>query len=377
MAKTVSKKSSSASKSKTTVDKKQATKKIVAATKKTKSVTPKKSVTKKSVKAKSNTLKLTKSVLPKHEIKEPEPINTEPDYGSMIFEVMSNEVGFLKLPDNTFLVKATKGVKVRRKDELNFELFGKNEDGTDFSTIFECLSKEESEQLISELTNFSNIGEVSTIKTETNTTENMNGISTEEGENQIHTHEDTQEEYKPRDLSEFNGVPLKVEDMTEIINTMKVNNHNNSVSVPTPAPVQNAPLMVNPINPHTQNFASNTPAVFQHNAVNAVVPSQNPFANESNNPHMTNPVINVSSGEQKFNELKLYAKSIEDNINSTFQVRVQGGLPKSELMNVLNSCSKDFTYDVKNDGKGLFLTVTQGEYQLRVPENPMEYLKVV
>lgn len=370
MAKTVSKKSSSVSKSKTTVDKKQAAKKSVAATKKTKSVTPKKSVTKKSVKAKSNTLKLTKSVLPKHEVK-------EPDYGSMIFEVIANEVGFIKLPDNTFLINAIKGVKVRRKDELNFELFGKNADGTDFSTIFECVNKEESEQLISELTNFSNSGEVSVIKTENNTTENMNGISTEEGENQIHTHEDTQEESKPRDLSEFNGVPLKVEDMTEIINIMKVNNHNNGVSVPTPAPVQNAPLMVNPINPHTQNFASNTPAVFQHNAVNAVVPSQNPFANESNNPHMTNSVINVSSSEQKLNELKLYAKSIEDNINSTFQVRVQGGLPKSELMNVLNSCSKDFTYDVKNDGKGLFLTVTQGEYQLRVPENPMEYLKVV
>jgi hypothetical protein len=214
--------------------------------------------------------------------------------------------------------------------------------------------------------------------------------------------EDTQNHVQAN-LSDYSGVPLKTEDMTTIINALKVselkNNpnsgfHNQMVANPI-APNVASPINFNPINNDMANAMTVQPPVVNqapqlHQGIGAVMPSQNPQLTHDPNYHIhanSNQSINaqgqfigniptVSTNEMIQDELRKYANSIEDTLNDTFQVRVQGGLSTQEFTTMLRGCSQEYSYDVTFDGKGNYLIVTKGEFKMRVPEDTMEYLKV-
>lgn len=79
---------------------------------------------------------------------------------------------------------------------------------------------------------------------------------------------------------------------------------------------------------------------------------------------------------QSLENMNEYGKSIMDNINGSFQARMWGGLPFNEAQALLNISSKDYTYELVNDGKGVFLKMKKENIEIRVPKNVNEYLKV-
>jgi len=385
MAKTKTKKTSTTNKKKEVDKKKKAPKKATLSNKKGKSATSKKSVVKKSTEKRVKSVKNKQPLAaPQNESDNPikltevelnqETKKIEPDYNNSTFKVEVAELGFLKLEDGSFGVKLTKDVQVKRKDELNFELSGKQPDGTPFVTIFDCVDKNEADAFMNELIDFYKKGDVSIEGVESNTTEKSEVIN-ENGQNQEPQISDI------KDLSEYKDVPLKVEDMNSIIDQMKAKEHNNQ---------QNANANVNPIqfnhvvDQNTEGIKIQPPISNTHTPdhnFNPTIPSQNPQLYPDNNYNLHNNsgshnVVNMMTDEQILNDMRKYAKSIEDTLNETFQVRIQGGLPQSDFMNMVNGCSKEYTYDLKNDGKGYFLNVNKGKYQIRVPENSTEYLKI-
>lgn len=423
MAKSILKKPTTSNKTKDAVKKAENTKKDIIGNKKTKSATVKKSVIKKEeltkkvssknqLSAKKNkvtegskdkrqkkvivapnsklalkkTIKLTKANIPKKPI-EVKPV--EINYDEVTFQVAAPEVSLLKLEDGSYCVKLTTGVNIKKTSAIHYEFRGKQADGTPFGTIFDCTDETESDDFMNELINFSKSGELIILdenQTETNMSEN-----TEQVENNT-------PEIKQNDLSEYNGVPLKAEDMNVIINTMKINennNQNNSIVNPHNTFVpqqpqqtqQNTPLVneavnniitSNPAATNIQPSISNT-QIPDHNS-NPTIPSQNPQlypdANYQNPSTNNQSIVTTMTDEQALNQMRIYTKSIEDTLNETFQVRIQGGLTHDDFKIMLNSCSQAYNYEIKHDGIGFCLIVTQGKYSVRVPENTTEYLKV-
>lgn len=430
MAKTLKKKTNSSKGNKVVSKKSAPSKKSQSSNKKTKSATSKKSVSKNSVsKEKSSPKKRDSAPIPpvRSETRENQIIRTdnpqnnveaeknpivlteaklpeetkkmEINYNDANFEVAAAEVGFLKLPDGNFGVKLTAGIKVKRRDELNFEFSGKQADGTPFGTIFDCVDKNEADAFMNELIAFSKSGEIKL--SDSSNTENVQpAINTQPTQNtqtteQVFEHGQNQvSEVNPTVLESYKGVPLKTEDMNKIIDTMKINEQNNQNN----SQMNVNPIVNNPIQPtnnppvdksvFTQNPAINIQPPISNTHTpdanfNSSIPSQNPnliydpnnpnqFHNQHNNP---NPAV-MMNDEQVLSGMRAYANSIEDTLNQTFQVRMHGKLPESDFREMLKGCVQTYAYDIKNDGNGLFLTITKDKYQLRVPENPMEYLKI-
>lgn len=397
MAKQKTKKASAQSKKKQVVTKKASAKKSNIVNKKRKSATPKKSVSKKSPEKPQKVAVSTPSenTTAKPEVSNDNPIKltevnlgqetkkNEVNYNEATFVVAAPEVGFLKLEDTSFAVKLTAGVNIKRKDDLNFEFSGKQADGTPFGTIFDCVDVNEAELFMKELIEYSKTGELVIQGLDSPKDNQSSNTETvyEHGQNQV-------SEVKPKDLSEYKDVPLKVEDMNTIIDQMKMNeqnNQNNAVNQVNQNPVVQNPVVQNPINNFMPNNGINVQPPISNTHTpdpnfNPTIPSQNPQLYPDNNYNLHNntggSVVTMITDEQILNDMRKYAKSIEDTLNETFQVRIQGGLPQSDFMNMVNGCSKEYTYDLKNDGKGYFLNVNKGKYQIRVPENPTEYLKI-
>jgi hypothetical protein len=74
--------------------------------------------------------------------------------------------------------------------------------------------------------------------------------------------------------------------------------------------------------------------------------------------------------------MKSYGKSIEETLNKTFQVMMQGYLNMSDFKNMLNSCSKEYNYEIKNYDNKYYLILSKGNIEVRIPENENEYLKI-
>lgn len=319
----------------------------------------------------------------------------EVDYNEATFQVKDAELSFLKQSDESFLIKLITGVNIKRRDELNFEFRGFQADGTDFGTIFTCIDSNEAIQFMSELINCTNEGKIVIIGhegTQSETTTQDSNIQVEDIQNPTQVNQ-----------IDYSGVPIKTEDMTTIINALKTselkNNpnsgfHNQMVANPIP-PNTASPISFNPINNNMANAMTVQPPIVNqapqlHQGIGAIVPSQNPQLTHDSNYHIhanSNPSINangqfieniptVNTNEMIQDELRKYANSIEDTLNDTFQVRVQGGLSTHEFTKILTGCSQAYSYDVAFDGKGNYLIVAKGDFKMRVPEEPTEYLKV-
>ena len=71
-----------------------------------------------------------------------------------------------------------------------------------------------------------------------------------------------------------------------------------------------------------------------------------------------------------------YGNSILSCIRESFQVRIQGGLPIADLHGTLARSSKEFTYEVKSDGNGKFVVMTDAQGNTnRIPSQG--YLPVI
>lgn len=366
--------------------------------KKTKSATSEKSVKKKNSSTKKEVKKVSdkKEVKPTVETTSPEqkgvvhensditktetpvqqtvqsPIESNNQQAETIFKVITPEIGFLKSPEGNFGVRLIAGVTIKRRDALNFEFRGTQTDGTPFGTIFDCVDEVEADTFMREVLEAVKTGQ---IVVESGQVSNTEPPKTEQPVTEQKVTDPLQSDTQPKD---YKGVPLKTEDMDSLVNEMKKNeqnNHNNANINTTQNPVANV-----------TNFAANQtpnqniniqPPISNTNTpdpnFNPTIPSQNPMLTPN-----INPVVNINSmsDEQLLKNMRAYANSIEDTINNTFQVRVQGGLSMADFNSVLKQMSSDYTYDLKNDGKGHFLNVNKGGYQLRVPENPDSYLKI-
>lgn len=330
MAKPVTKKTDKSKPNKGSDEKLIASKKTKNGNKKEISATNEKSVNKKSATIKKNPIKITEAKLPVTE-------NKEPNYNESKFKIVADELWFLKQVDDSFRVKLMKDATVSKRDDLNFELRGVLADGTDVGTILDCSDYEEANQFMNEIINYVKTGEMIIDSGENNsTTEITNSNSDNNPSESINN--------KPL-LEEFKDIPLMADDMDVLINELKQNEQPNNI-VP------------NNVNTHNfNNTNTNDSPLFTQNMMN-----QN--------------ITFKMSNEQILSEMRKYGNSIEHNINETFQVRIQGGLPKQEFLKVIDGCSKEYSYDLKNDGKGYFLNINQGELQLRVPEDINQYLKI-
>ena len=360
MAKTTIKKSTKTNISKASEKKSPAKKETTKGNTKTKLVTPKKSVTKKLVSVDESTkkkspkpsIKLTKSELP--EVITPQ----EPNYDECKFTVVSPELGFIKLEGEIpFAVKLQAGVNIVKKDAMRYEFRAKDHNGNDIGTIFDCIDQEESDQFMKELIEFTKSGDVTfaPISKNEGEVEASNEVKPEtESISVVEEFESiTPVSAETKNLDEFKDKAIKAEDMNSLIESMKAN----GVTAP-PAPIQNnMPVANNPSDPAVLNQNGNTINPVNYNA--AVPPS-----------------IHTFSKEKKFDELVKYGKSIQETVDSTFQARMQGGLPMSDFMATINQCSKNYNYKVENDGNGYYLIITFEEFQVRVPENEGEFLKV-
>ncbi len=81
---------------------------------------------------------------------------------------------------------------------------------------------------------------------------------------------------------------------------------------------------------------------------------------------------------QQSAELQAYANSVGDHINNSWKVSAWGGLPLDEARDFINNqCSKDYTYDFRKDDLGHFLIIRKGSVEVRVPKIETEYLKII
>lgn len=384
MAKTTSKKTSVSSSNKAVENKKPNANEVSNGNKKTKSATSSKSVSKKDqlegkkqpVKSDSkkesskkirkvpkgeNPIVLTEAVIPTTPVVE-EPIATpvkEIDYNTVTF-VLSDEVSFFKPIDNALWLKLAIGVTVRKVDDLTFELKGKLPDGNTFGTMLPCNSTDESTAFMNQLVNYVSQNKISILGEETTVSNNVDS-------------QESKKEVNPADS--YSGVPLKTENMDVLINSMKQNEQNdapkeqpsNNVHKMSFNPIMNnmsKAAIVEPPLPNNENFHS----------MNAIIPSQNPQLGYEASTNQNN--SSQKTEQDEFNAMMLYGKSIEHNLNETFQARIQGGLPISEFKASLNNCLKEYSYDVKTENNKHFLIISKGDVQIRIPENPEEFLKV-
>lgn len=300
------------------------------------------------------------------------PVEKNIPQGEVVFRVNVPEIGFLKSAEGSFGVKLIAGVTIKRRDALNFEFRGVNADNTPFGTIFDCIDKTEADTFMREVLEAVKTGQIVVESGQVSSTEQQ---KTEQPVTEQKVADPLQSDTQPKD---YKGVPLKTEDMDELVNKMKQNEQggqNNANVGVTNNPVTNVNNPV--VNPNPNPTINVQPPISNTHTpdpnFNPTIPSQNPMLTP--NP---NPVVNVNSmsDEQLLANMRAYANSIEDTVNNTFQVRIQGGLAMADFNTILKQMSGEYTYDLKNDGKGHFLNVNKGGYQLRVPENPDSYLKI-
>jgi len=88
------------------------------------------------------------------------------------------------------------------------------------------------------------------------------------------------------------------------------------------------------------------------------------------------PQIHVAPVANYKVEILQYAKTLEADIMGGFQMRMKGAIEHGELKRTLDSCSKAYTYDIKNDGKGQYILITRDEYIARVPEDKNKFIVI-
>lgn len=257
------------------------------------------------------------------------------DYTTKTFRIASETIGFLKITEDQYGVRLSKGVTIKKYGELNYELRGKNPDGSDFGTIFDCVDKAESDKFFSELIGYLKTGDVEIVE------------------------EEIQEKDKPsEDSKHYNGIPIETKKMNDLIGILN-DGHGKTDNIP----VESNQTPVQSIQPPISE--THTPS----NTLNPTIPSQNPqlYYNEIQNKQEDNASNILSSMES-------YGNTILETINQSFQVRIQGTMSLNDFKTLINGCSKEFNYDVRHDGCGYFLEITKNEQKVRIPNN--EYLKI-
>lgn len=75
-------------------------------------------------------------------------------------------------------------------------------------------------------------------------------------------------------------------------------------------------------------------------------------------------------------EMKYSAAFIEKAIMSTTVVRLGRKIPTQSIEDMLKKEDKRFSYELRNDGAGYFITVSSVGNKVRIPENEAEFLPV-
>lgn len=102
--------------------------------------------------------------------------------------------------------------------------------------------------------------------------------------------------------------------------------------------------------------------------------------NNKNGPSQLGGGIKSNNGPKVSGEdqLRAYATSIYNAIMGSFQVRLQGGMPVSQIQKeILNKSVKQYSYKLQESFPGSaqwFIEISYGEITLRIPENPQHYL---
>ena len=234
----------------------------------------------------------------------------------------------------------TEGTKIQRRSEENYHVFGQVQQGAPFDITFECLDREEADFLWGQLMDYEKTPEKyikEVPKTEqppvaeqpvTEQQPNIQPVTNvdEAIKNQIDT-KSAEPEKKPEDYS---GIPLNTVNMDELINSMPD---------------------VKPQNPS--------------------VPNANPIqqlATATNISHLIN--------NQNTAQMEAYGQSIADHINTSFQANIWGAMPLDAAKLFISSCSVEYKYEFKNDGKGYYMELTKDTTTVRIPKKADEYLKI-
>jgi len=244
------------------------------------------------------------------------------------------------------------GTNISRRNDTIFDIYGKSEHGAEFRTEFECIDKEEGDFLVTQLNDC-----------EKNSAPFMKGTPTETATTTQQPPQQ-QTENKTPDLTKSYALDAQGNiDMTKLSAQEIMSIQNGNMPPAAKKDLTGVPLtsvnideMINnlPPKPENQNIMSG----------NTIAPTSN-AADISN-------ILN----NQNTAQIKAYAQSISDHINTSFQANVWGGMPQNDARAFLANCDKQYLYELLNDGTGFFLKVKKDNVEVRMPENLNEYLKV-
>lgn len=67
-------------------------------------------------------------------------------------------------------------------------------------------------------------------------------------------------------------------------------------------------------------------------------------------------------------KIRSYANTILEAVKNSMSVRINGAMPKAQFDGILKSCSSEYSYELKNDGNGYYLIVSQEGNSVKTPE---------
>jgi len=228
----------------------------------------------------------------------------------------------------------TEGTKIQRRSEENYHVFGQIQQGAPFDITFECIDREEADYLWVQLLDYERnpekyIKEVP--KTEQPPVTEQPAVTTETVVNEaISNQVDTKSAEPEKKPEDYSGIPLNTVDMDSLINSMPDTKPQNP-SVPNANPIQQ-------------------------------------LATATNISHLIN--------NQNTAQMEAYGQSIADHINTSFQANIWGAMPLDAAKLFISSCSVEYKYEFKNDGKGYYMELTKDTTVVRIPKKADEYLKI-
>jgi hypothetical protein len=143
---------------------------------------------------------------------------------------------------------------------------------------------------------------------------------------------------------------------------------------PTPAPPVSEPVSQSPIDMDAQKAKELASTNFQSTMTNNVHASPQMGQLGDSGVQPKEEVVVERNIEA---EINAYGDSIVHHLNNSIGARLHGGVPMSEVNNIIASASTEFEYELKNDGGGSYLIIKKGTISKRFPKNETAYLPII
>jgi len=252
---------------------------------------------------------------------------------------------------------------ISRKNDTIFDVFGKSEHGAEYKTEFECHDKEEGDFLAKQLSDYEK--NPAQFITEVTETEKVAETNTTPPPTQT-TSTGVPKPNIPSHALDANGNI----DMTKLTaaEIMSIQNGNISKVVEEKKTVNFEGVPVTAVN--IEDMINNLPPKPENQNI---IPVQNTINdNISAKPLDFSNIMN----SQILTHIRAYGKSVQDSIDGSFQANSWGGMPQNDVRSFLKNCDGQYIYELLSDGTGFFINMKKDSNEIRIPENPNEYLKV-